>query len=242
MFVNQFINQYIMKKTTILIMLFASAFTATSQTSKGSMMVGGSVGFSSSKNNTTITDNGVSITSSDNKFSNSNVSPTFSYFLADGIALGLNINFYSNSTIDVYPTVNGTSFKEAQYENKGTGFGLLARKYFIKDDNKFGFYGDLGFGVGPTIGKDSYTPVVGTAYSHEREGSSTNVNLGLGVAYFPTKSIGLHAGVGGLGWNKSNTKTTYSNSNSVTTESSGFNFNLNSLNINFGFNFFFGGK
>jgi hypothetical protein len=203
-----------MKKTTILIILFASAFTATSQTSKGSMMIGGSVGFASSKNNTTVTNDGGTVTGTDNKFSNFNISPTFSYFLADGLALGLNINFYSNKSTNSFPTANGSNIKEYIREDKGTSFGLFARKYFINDDSKFGFYGDIGFGVGPFSDKETRTPAVGTGFVVESKGSSTNVNLGLGVAYFPTKFIGLHAGIGGLGWSKSTTKTTFSNTNS----------------------------
>ncbi len=232
-----------MKKTTILTMLLVGSTVAFSQISQGSFMLGGSVGFGSNKNKTTSTTSGVSTNTYNNKSNFFNLSPSFGYFVAKGLAVGLSLGINNSTYIYDYPTAMGNSIKENKYENKNTTIGLFARKYFMSNDI-FGFYSNLGFGVGPSNSKRTNTEASGTSYVNDRKGNNTNVDLGLGVVYFPSKKIGLHAGFGGLGWsNYTYENTDSSNPNTKSKdENSGFNLNLNSLYLNFGFSMFFGGK
>jgi len=230
-----------MKKTIILSMVLAATSFMSAQTSKGSMMLGGSLGFSSGKEESTITNSGVSVVDREYKFSGFNFSPTFGYFVADKLAVGLIVDFGSGNNTFTNPLATGNNQKEDKRVNRGTQFGVFARKYMMTNE-KFGFYGQLSFLTGSTNNEQTTTLANGNSFSNTRKGPQTNVDLGLGIVYFPSKRIGLHAGFGGLGWNSSRLKSTASTSSNsdVTVRSSGFNFNLISASINFGFSYFFG--
>lgn len=230
-----------MKKTIILSMILAGTSFLSAQTSKGSMMLGGSLGFNSRNSETTITNSGVSAVTVERKYSGFNFSPTFGYFVADKLAVGLILDFSSSNNTYTYPLAVGNNTKEENFVNKGTQFGIFARKYMMTNET-FGFYGQISFLTGSTKNEYTDTRANGNSTIDLDKGPKTNVDLGFGIAYFPSKNIGLHAGFGGLGWNSSKVKSTNSTSpNSDKTEKdSGFNFNLNTANISFGFAYFFG--
>ncbi len=230
-----------MKKTIILSMVLAATSFLSAQTSKGSMMLGGSLSFNSGKDESTDINGGTSMVTDETKIRDLNFTPSFGYFVADKLAVGLVFSLASNSMTTTVPNATGFSKKEEKQVLSGAAFGLFLRKYLMTNE-KFGFYGQASFVRGSYKVEETYTLANGNSTKDLAKGPATIADLSAGIVYFPSKRIGLHAGFGGLGWSKISITSSESTSPNASSnfESSGFNFNLNSASINFGFSYFFG--
>lgn len=226
-----------MKKLIFLTAVGLSSLIATAQTGKGSMMLGGNLGFGSSNYKSTQTTGNVTITTNDQKSSSITILPTFGYFVADQLVVGLMAGIDNSKTVYKNPSGN---VSEQTYQYNNTVIGLFARKYFMPTTT-FGMYGGLQFMNGPSKN------TIETVYNNnnptttvETKGSYTTVGLEGGVAFFPSNKFGMHLGVAGLGWQSSKSESENSGTK-YESKSSGFNFDLNTLYLNVGLFYFFGG-
>jgi hypothetical protein len=220
-----------MKTSLVCFAMLLTGLHAYSQTGKGSIMLGGSVGYNSSTNKTT---NSV-ISSNDRSTSYRTVSfnPSIGYFIMNNFVAGLNIELNQNRSVYEYGRPLQSLGKQT-YTQQITGLGLFATKYFMLNPT-FGFYAGINAGSGRSKYKQTTIDGGGNSTSTDSKGSSMNANMNGGVAYFPTKHIGLQAGIGNIGWaqsttNDDNGKYTYS----------GFNASISAITFQFGLYYFFG--
>lgn len=200
------------------------------QTEKGTIMMGGNVGYNSNVNKRTNIASGVRTLNIRNRaFS---FDPSIGYFLKDNFVVGVNFNLSSNKTVYTYDA--SQSVTEQTYNQKNTGAGLFATKYFMLNTT-FGFYAGLSAGGGNSKDKQTNVSNAGiTTTTFDSKGTYMSVQANGGVAYFPTQQISLQAGIGNIGWNKYK-----SNDNTNKSDNSSFNAGINSLTLQFGLYYFF---
>lgn len=143
-----------MKRLFFTMLLVNAALITKAQTSAGTIMIGGSVGFNSNTQETA---------GDDLKSSTFSISPSAGYFLSDNFALGLEFGFSSTkfSNDDKLTSLN---------------VGPFARYYKFIVEEKFAFYGEAGF----SFGSGKYDPDGG----NEAKSSSFGLNISPGFAYF----------------------------------------------------------
>ena len=136
-----------MKKITILsALVFCFALIANAQTEKGRYMVGGSVGFSSTKDKF---ESGGSSSDGD-KYTNIWVMPTFGLFIADGIVVGAGLSITSNKTAsdasDFTNTKSGLSVAPfGRYYHDSGLFGHVNLEFGTANDKDEGGQEDIEF-------------------------------------------------------------------------------------------------
>ena len=159
-----------MKKITILsALIFCISLIANAQTEKGRYMVGGSVGFSSTKDK--IESSGSSFDG--NKNTNINLNPTFGLFVADGIVAGTGLNVFSFKTENDAGTSSST--------NSGFTLTPFGRYY-----HESGLFGHLNFEIGS--GK---VKVEDPSFPSESKDSIFGWKLGGGYAFFLNNNIAV---------------------------------------------------
>lgn len=136
-----------------------AAGAADAQTKKGNWLVGGSAGFNSSK-----------VSTSSNSTTTINISPDAGYFVANNLAVGANVGFWSSS----YNSSTTTVFN----------FGPMARYYFAEMGKNAKLFGHAFVGFGSS--KQGSNPSV----------SSTTWGINAGPAFFLNKNVALEATVG----------------------------------------------
>lgn len=230
-----------MKQTLFLAIVFAISNLG-AQTEKGNFLVSSQIGINSSSSNYDYSsDNDLTHYNTSNKNVQFNLG--IGYFVIRNLAIGIGSS-YSNNTYFIKQTSDMNLSNTYEINNSTKNFSLLlfARKY-IPLNNQFSFYGQIEIGGGPSkrisTTKNSNNPESNTT------GKGDNLSAGLlgGVAWFPSKKFGLHAGIGNLGWNSSsgNTENNSPNLNQRTTyKNNGFNFNLNTATFQIGLSYFFG--
>ncbi|WBA41242.1 outer membrane beta-barrel protein [Hymenobacter canadensis] len=229
-----------MKKLATSLLLLGAATAAHAQTSAGTVLLGGNVGYNSSKEK---------ISSGSYAFENSQqafrIVPTVGYFITDNLALGLAGGIergkakssYKND--DPYATSN-------QYELTGrsssTYVGPFVRYYKMVGE-KAAFYGQLdasyrkGSAENERITPSSEIEVV----KDNNRGFSSNITPGF--VFFPTNKLGLELTLGYLGYYRAKTvqeKTDQMQEWRRENSSFGASFGLQYLNI--GASFYLGGK
>lgn len=169
-----------MKKLLLSIAVLSGlAFTTQAQTEKGNFILGGSVGFNTSKVD--------GASKSDVDF---NVVPNIGYFLNDNIAIGTGVGYKYNKEIGHQQT---EAFVVAP-------FG----RYYVNLSDQFKFYGQLSvpmeFGTAKLVNANGDTGA--------KLGTTTNigVNVAPGFAFFPTKRIGIEFSVAGLSYDNKQLK------------------------------------
>lgn len=206
-----------MKKLLLLAAFVGVASFASAQTSSGSIMVGGSLGFGSGKSE--ASNSGTTVDGP--KLSNFNISPAVGYFIMDNIAVGLRIGYGSNkSTQENYLGVNGD---ERVDKNSNFTVSPFAR-YYMEMGDKAGIFVDGAIDIGSGKTTTEIT-TGGTTNSTEPTSSSFGVNIRPGVYWFVTDKIGLEGTFGSLGWNQN--KTDDGANPATETKASSFGLNLN---------------
>ena len=164
-----------MKKNIVIIALAFLSLQSYAQTKKNNLMIGGNIGYSSTK------------TSSLNvKNTTLNISPTVGYFVGDNLAVGVNLNYSQEK----FASITQSLFS----------FGPFARYYFGEHD-KLKPFGQIGLGLfsgnhqvnfnNTKITGSSYHIGLGTAYfltknvalegmlqyqkTNPKEGSNSNI-------------------------------------------------------------------
>jgi len=188
-----------MKKLLLsLVAVSALAFTTQAQTEKGKIMLGGNVGFSSSKVETA--------NKSDFSFS---VVPSAAYFISDNIAIGTGVGYTYNK--EVSDLNLNQAFKVAP-------FG----RYYVGLSDQFKFFGQLS--VPMSFGNDKVLDADGNTGAKTATTTNIGVNIAPGFAFFPTKKIGIEFSVNGLGYNNLSAKNE-TTGNKITTNSFGLEAN-----------------
>lgn len=166
-----------MKKLLLsLVAVSALAFSTQAQTEKGKILLGGGVGFNSTK--------AEGASKSDIRF---NVVPSVGYFISDNIAIGTGVGYNYNKKVS--DKVLNQAFVVAP-------FG----RYYVGLSDQFKFFGQLSvpMSFGNVKAVDGVTGDVG-----DKLGSTTNIGVQLapGFAFYPTKRVGIEISVDGLGYN-----------------------------------------
>ena len=180
-----------------LLILIAAFFLATqfsnAQTGKGSQTLGFNLGFSAGKTNEIPgiqeTNIGSSFVERDNNF---NFGPAYSYFIANGIDVGVNLSLMSNTETNSDNNF-GYPLKYYNYQVSGT---LYARKYFLYK-NKFGIRTGPYISYGKETTNYNYTPAENF---NDNNYNSHNVTAGirLDMVYYASKKLGFAATLANL--------------------------------------------
>lgn len=216
-----------MKKITMAVIAALFAVSAVNaQTSKGTILVGGSLGFSSGNSSTTTGNTEVK----DYKRSSFNILASGGYFVADNTSVGLNIGFSSSKNINY-----GLNNSKTTSTYSPMTVGLFAQRYFMFQP-QFGLTGS--FNALMDFGTSKTESVAANITTTTKSGQS-NLNFGFngGAIWFPTQHIGISANVGILNYYIKTTKSKDINPE-VKKKTSGFDFGLSSSTINLGFNYF----
>jgi hypothetical protein len=173
-----------MKKVFLIAALSAISFAGFSQTSKGTWLVGGTAGFTSSKYG-------------DAKMSSINFSPNAGYFLINNLAVGLDVQVGSETSNS---GVSGAS----DYKTSSTFFGPNVRYYFTSLGKNAKLFGSGQYAFGST--KDGSDKISATAWGLSAGPAfflNKNVALEVTVGYSSAKvkddtnstnSFGIRAG------------------------------------------------
>ncbi|KOY84939.1 hypothetical protein AD998_01140 [bacterium 336/3] len=224
-----------MKKINLLTIaiLFATAMSSFAQTSKGTLFVGGGLGFTSSSGKFTTTLGGTTIESDGVKSTTFSIVPGVGYFVADKLAVGLDLSVNSssvqvpdNNDPDDYEKTSGTSF----------GFTPYVRKYWMVGDN-FGFTGT--FGAGVAFGSSKIEEKNGNTTVTNDGPKTTDLEIGItpGIVFFPTSKVGLEANFGFVGFSSTTSKTDLGNGNESKFTNSTFGLSANSIRPSFSLGF-----
>ncbi len=178
-------------KKIILKMLIATgivagaALSTNAQISKGSIMLGGSLGANMKmESKTTIG----SITNTKPGHTDWNFSPTGGYFVADGLVVGLGLNLESNFLEEV---LSADSLKKEHIMASGLGINLIVRKYFEIENNIY-FHLQGGFGYNTVSATDRVPDGLSALKDGDKITSSAiGINVTPGLTYFVSPKWGI---------------------------------------------------
>lgn len=170
-----------MKKLLLSVVAVAGlVYGANAQTEKGKVILGGNVGFNSTKVE--------GAAKSDVSFS---VVPSVGYFVDNNFAIGTGVGYNYNKQVSEN-TLN-QAFVVAP-------FG----RYYVGLSDQFKFFGQLS--VPMAFGNNKIVNDNGDTGAKVSSTTSIGVNIAPGFAFFPTKRIGIEVSVNGLGYNNLNVK------------------------------------
>lgn len=182
-----------------------TVFSVNAQVSSGTMMFGGSLGADITMEKTTKS---TAVGASDVKMpghTNWNFSPTFGYFVSDGLALGLKLSVGSSFV----KMVTTTDKKTTEHISESLlGVGLFVRKYMAVTDKVY-LHGQLGF----DYTSSSYTDRDNDGADKLKDGdkvteTSLGINITPGLTYFVAPSWGLDFSLNNIiSYNTNTTKT-----------------------------------
>jgi hypothetical protein len=200
-----------MKKLLLSVVAVAGlAFGANAQTEKGKVVLGGSVGFNTTKVEGAAKSN-VSF----------NVIPSVGYFVGNNVSVGLGIGYD-------YDKANSAS-------RLNQAFVLAPNaRYYVNLSEQFKFFGQLS--VPMQFGNTKALDANGDTGAKLTTTTSIGVNVAPGFAFFPTKRIGIEVSVNGLGYNNYESKNEATGAKYTTNS---FGLEANTFAPKLGVNFFF---
>ncbi|KQN33288.1 hypothetical protein ASE92_15905 [Pedobacter sp. Leaf41] len=170
-----------MKKLLLSVVAVAGlVYGANAQTEKGKVILGGNVGFNSTKVE--------GAAKSDVSFS---IVPSVGYFVDNNFAIGTGVGYNYNKQ------VSENSLNQAFVV---APFG----RYYVGLSDQFKFFGQLS--VPMAFGNNKIVNDNGDTGAKVASTTSIGVNIAPGFAFFPTKRIGIEVSVNGLGYNNLNVK------------------------------------
>ncbi|MBB6500023.1 outer membrane beta-barrel protein [Pedobacter cryoconitis] len=183
-----------MKKILTMAALCVVALAAHAQTEKGKTIVGGTIGYSNTKfDYSDHIDETTKLT----------LLPSIGYFVKNNLALGLGIG-YSNSRGNNSSNLSGNMSARQNADN----FQISPyARYYVNISEKFKFFSQLSIPVEWGNSKIIYdNDLIGSPAipMSKVNTSSIGVQVEPGLAYFPTKRIGIQLSIDGLAyfWNK----------------------------------------
>jgi len=164
-----------MKKLVLSLVAVAGlVYGANAQTEKGKIILGGNVGFNSTKVE--------GAAKSDFSFS---VVPSVGYFVDNNIAIGTGIGYTYN--------------KEVSDNNLNQAFKVAPfGRYYVGLSDQFKFFGQLS--VPMEFGNNKIVDDEGKVGDKYASTTDIRVLVSPGFAFFPTKKIGIEVSVNGLGY------------------------------------------
>ena len=159
-----------------MVAVVAFGLSTQAQTEKGNVLLGGNVGFSTSKTD--------GASKSDVSFS---IVPRVGYFVSDNIAIGTGVGYNYD--------------KQVSNNNLNQAFEVSPfGRYYVNLSDQFKFFGQLS--VPMAFGNNKLVDAQGNV-ADNKHATTTNigVNLAPGFAFYPTKKIGIEFSVNGLGYN-----------------------------------------
>jgi long-subunit fatty acid transport protein len=212
------------KKLFLALVAIIAIHAAKAQTEKGSQMLGASFGFSTSSSDTKAFNNSPNSydLSVHGKIKSYNIAPSYSYFIADKLDLGVSVGYgrVKSESNGNYASLQKThSFSSAVY----------LRKYFLYE-NKVGIRTGPYFSYINSNQTFLYSNTTPGAYNYA--GDIYSGGIGLDFVYFPIKKLGLSAGMGSISY----THQVVDGTSKGTSNSFGLNFaNSLSLSVNYVF-------
>ncbi|MCC2545801.1 hypothetical protein LJY25_05035 [Hymenobacter sp. BT175] len=204
-----------MKKIITAAVLLAGAYLpAQAQIGAGTILLGGSLGYSSQKTEGSLGfTNTNELLSKENRFS---ASPTAAYFLADNLAVGINLGYSRGTTIQNFyavslpgsPNPSVRLIGESEQVSRSFSVGPMARYYKFVGD-KAAFFGQLGGGYRSSRSEITSPPGVFGGTNQLTTGSGFYGVLSPGFAFFPSDKFGLEVSLCGLGYQRLNQETNY---------------------------------
>ena len=177
-----------MKKLLLSLVAVAGlVYSANAQTEKGKVMLGGSIGFNSTKVE--------GAAKSDVSFS---VVPSVGYFVDNNFAIGTGVGYNYNKQVSEN-TLN-QAFVVAP-------FG----RYYVGLSEQFKFFGQLS--VPMSFGNTKRGDVNGDNFTKVSKDNNVGVALSPGFAFFPSKKFGIEFSVNGISYNDYNAKDANGNDN-----------------------------
>lgn len=166
--------------------MVAAGAASYAQIGQGTLMLGGSLGFNSTGEQTTTITNPSAPDVKTPSFSNWNFSPRVGYFLADNLAVGIDLSLGQ--------TYRGTATSGSNNENYSSfdlGIGVFGRYYVGISDN-FYFFGQANIGYTTS----SWTERVGAGgggFQDDDKNTVSGFNVGIapGLTFFPSAKWGV---------------------------------------------------
>lgn len=201
---------------------------ATAQTEKGTILIGGGIGFSK-----TSSDYESELFNHESSSFNFNFNPDFALFFKDTWAVGISMPLsWSKNEI-----LSDQGNNDVIYENKLTDIGIapFIRKYFPFGE-KFSAFGQLQAGY-------YYLSSSNNLEDPDNNFKSNRIGVEgtLGLAYFPKNWLGINLSIIPISYNYSDVDNEV-NPAEFSYKSNGINFGLNTSSINLGVNFFLSKK
>jgi hypothetical protein len=210
-----------MKKVLLTLGFIGAVAIANAQISKGTIMLGGTLDFSSSGGST----KGGGVTVDKAGSSSFTIAPMGAYYLTDNIAIGLGIGYGMTSSGPDTMETTGSSF----------AIGPMVR-YNMPLADKFGAFVQAGL----SISSGSSSTKAGTVTVDGPKTSGMDFAIEPGLLYFISDRIAIEATYGRIGYNTSTSKTG-TGASEVTDTDTEFGINLSSSTLSFGFAWYFGG-
>ncbi len=227
-----------MKKLILSLAFVAAGAGAFAQIGQGSMMLGGSLGFSSAGGGTvknTPPGTSVDLTAR----SNWNFSPTFGYFVTDNIAVGVRLGLGGTNRGQVTTTDGKTTENISSFDFNAEIFG----RYYMEVATNLYFFGDAGLGFGSASWTDRTTDGLDKLKDDDKNSiSSFGINIAPGLAFFPSEKWGIDFTLNRIiGYNMTTTTRETPAPGSVKTERSTSDFNIGfGLNPTIGLHYYMG--
>ena len=211
----------------------APAALAQSAIPAGTISLGGSIGYSRNSAEQAYTGNGntQSLTNAESEF---RLTPSVGYFVADDLAIGLDLQYRAIGQSTKYKGANTPSNPTDPDPATELRVGPYVQRYKMLTD-QFGILGTLGAGYYHAREEDFSN----SGNSTETKAKGFYTSLTPGIIYFPVPRFGISASMGNLGYTQATLETSNMPSNTTFTISSlEANFGLDQLN--FGGTYFFG--
>ena len=187
------------KKLLLVFLSIIAINAAQAQTEKDNQSLGLNFGLSTNNSNTrTLNYNTNNYdTEVKGKQKNYSISPTYSYFIADKLDVGLAVGYsYSSNKYD------NSSFSPQDQSGKSFFSSINVRKYFLYDNK-------IGIRTGPYLSyqrlSQSYTYSSNSQLNYNTNSNVYTGGVGIDFVYYPLKKLGLAATMGNLNYSHQNT-------------------------------------
>lgn len=223
-----------MKKSIWAILpLLLFSLTAFGQLEKGSVLLGGRLGFGSS-----FSESKSGSAYHESKATNFNFSPDAGYFFGDNWVVGLSIPLAWNNNTSSSVSFDGAEGPTREYKSSSYGVAPFVRRYFPFGD-KMAAYGQIRLGYSHQFTED--IPNIDEDSSTTRDLDSFQAAATLGLSYFPKSWMGINLSISPLSYSTSSLQEDR-NQEYLDGKSSGFGFGLDTSAITLGIDFFLSKK
>ncbi|UYZ58459.1 hypothetical protein [Hymenobacter latericus] len=215
-------------------LLTLAALSAQAQTTQGTKLLGGSLGFHSANTETTSQLIGTPLGQTKSTARGGAVSLNGGYFVRDGWAVGLGVGLGGSSNEQphyAYDGSGGLAVFQGSSKQSSVSVAPFVRYYHLLGE-KAGFFGQFSVGYGQQ--RASAESTAPGFVAHPIKTKTGYASLTPGFVYFPSSKIGLEVSLGNLGYSRGTSRTEDPlGANTSKSTSSGFNamFGISSLHL-----------